>query len=92
MFSMIVHAVYCEAAGASSQKKISNFSFYVRYLTQLHLPPLRFLKLRGSNPVAGVLNEPYSKLTPLSGVAVQAACIHRLEPCPSILCRLASGP
>jgi hypothetical protein len=40
--------------------------------------------------VAGVLDEPYSQLTPLSGVAVQPAdSLHRLEPCPSYLCSLA---
>jgi hypothetical protein len=38
-----------------------------------------------SNPVAGVSNEPYSQLSPLSGVAVQArqSTVHRLESCPS---------
>jgi hypothetical protein len=37
--------------------------------------------------VAGVLDEPFSQLTPLSRVAVQAlglqSTVHRLEPCPS---------
>jgi hypothetical protein len=31
-------------------------------------------------PVAGVLDEPYSQLIPLSRVAVQAVSLHRLEP------------
>ncbi len=36
-------------------------------------------------PMAGVLDDPHSKLIPLSGVAVQyrPACLPRLEPCPS---------
>jgi hypothetical protein len=38
-------------------------------------------------PVAGVLDEPYSPLTPLSEVDVQAASLHRLEPCPSYVAR-----
>jgi hypothetical protein len=35
--------------------------------------------------MAGVLDEPHSQLTPLSGVAVQArqSTYSRLEPCPS---------
>jgi hypothetical protein len=34
-------------------------------------------------PMAGVLDEPYSQLTLLSGVAGKAASLQRLEPCPS---------
>jgi hypothetical protein len=33
--------------------------------------------------VTGVLDEPYSQLSPLSGVAIQARQSTRLEPCPS---------
>ncbi len=33
--------------------------------------------------MAGVLDEPYSELIPLSGVSIQALSLHRLEPCPS---------
>jgi hypothetical protein len=40
-----------------------------------------------SKTVAGVLDEPFNQLTPLSGVVVQAANPNRLEP--SILCSLA---
>jgi hypothetical protein len=36
--------------------------------------------------VAGVLDESYSQLTPLSGVAVQArASLHRLKPFPAFV-------
>jgi hypothetical protein len=40
---------------------------------------------RSGNAVAGVLDEPYSQLSPLSGVAVEArqSTVHTLEPCPS---------
>ncbi len=33
--------------------------------------------------VAGVLDEPFSQLTPPSGVAYRPASLRRLEPCPS---------
>jgi hypothetical protein len=38
---------------------------------------------RDNSSVAGVLDEPYSQLVPLSGVDVQASQFTRLEPCPS---------
>ncbi len=42
-------------------------------------------------PVAVVLDEPFSQLIPLTWMALEArlASLHRLEPCPSILCSLA---
>jgi hypothetical protein len=48
---------------------------YVLHLKLLHLPPLRSTmsyRMLGWNTVAGVLDELYSQLTPLSGVAVLA--------------------
>jgi hypothetical protein len=44
-------------------------------------------RLSGS-AVAGVLDEPYSQLTPLSGVELpyRPASLHRLEPCPLSKC------
>jgi hypothetical protein len=44
---------------------------------------------QGNQAVAGVLDEPFSQLTPLSGVSVhRPASLRRLETCPSILSTL----
>jgi hypothetical protein len=42
--------------------------------------------------MAGVLDEPYSQLIPLSGVAVQAHSLQRLEQCPSYVAWRAGMP
>jgi hypothetical protein len=34
-------------------------------------------------PMAGVLDESYSRISPLSGVAYKPPSLHRLETCPS---------
>jgi hypothetical protein len=58
-------------------------NYYLLISNKINVASAR-TRLSGS-AVAGVLDEPYSPLTPLSGVELpyRPASLHRLEPCPS---------
>jgi hypothetical protein len=59
-------------------------NYYLLISNKINVASSARTRLSGS-AVAGVLDEPYGQLIPLSGVELpyRPASLHRLEPCPS---------
>ncbi len=78
----ITGTVHCTANGDKIKKQERSLNIVFSETAPLGTTPVSTKKA-----MAGVLDETFSQLTPLSGVAVQRryrpACLHRLKPCPS---------